>query len=326
MRALDDRRALDASPALETVDAVCPLCGQRPSLPHASGPDFDYATSGDRIWTFRSCATCGIVLLDPRPSERELPRIYPGDYYAYDFTEKMSLGHRVKALLDRGAARAYLKRARGGPGNVLDVGCGDGRLLRIFGECGIPDARLYGMELDARAVERARARGLQVSLGRFEDVSYPDGFFSLAVLQQVIEHVPEPRAFLRRLHRLLAPGAAAVIETPNFASWDHALFRKSYWGGYHIPRHFCIFDRRSLSSLLSQEGFEVVEARSLPSPMFWIQSVHHAMSEHRAPSLLRRVFDPYHPLLPALALFTALDLLGAPFGVTSNMRLVGIRR
>jgi SAM-dependent methyltransferase len=311
---------------LETVDAACPLCRKRPTEPHASGPDYDYATSGKTVWTYRRCLTCGIVSLDPRPSERELPRIYPGHYYGYDFTDSPSLGHRVKTLIDRRAASAYLKHARGGPGNVLDVGCGDGRLLRIFGEYGIRPDRLHGMELDQRAVDRAQARGLQVVRGRFEDVSYPEGFFSLAVLQQVIEHVPDPREFVRRLHRVLAPGGAAVIETPNLASWDHALFRKSYWGGYHIPRHFFLFDRRSLARLLDEEGFDIVEARCLPSPMFWIQSVFHAMAEHRAPRLLRRVFDPYRPLLPALALFTGLDLLGAPFGVTSNMRIVAVRR
>jgi SAM-dependent methyltransferase len=314
------------SPSLETVEAACPLCGRRPTELHASGPDYDYATSGDTVWTFRRCAACGIVSLDPRPKETELPRIYPGNYYAYDFTENPSLGHRVKTLLDRRAVRAYLRHVRGGPGNVLDVGCGDGRLLRIFGECGIPPEKLYGMELDQQAVDRARARGLQVVRGRFEDVAYADGFFSLAVLQQVIEHVPDPRGFVRRLHRVLAPGGAAVVETPNVASWDHAVFRKSYWGGYHIPRHFFLFDRPSLSRLLDEEGFDVVEARCLPSPMFWIQSVSHAMAEHGAPGLLRRVFDPYRPLLPALALFTVLDVLGAPFGVTSNMRVVGIRR
>jgi len=326
MPSVDAARAPETSPGLETVDAACPLCGARPTEPHASGPDYDYATSGNTVWTFRRCATCGIVSLDPRPKDTELPRIYPGNYYAYDFTENPSLGHRVKTLLDRRAVRSYLKHARGGSGNVLDVGCGDGRLLTLFGECGIPAGKLHGMELDQRAVDRARARGLQVVRGRFEDVSYGDGFFSLAVLQQVIEHVPDPRGFVRRLHRVLAPGGAAVIETPNVASWDHAVFRRSYWGGYHIPRHFFLFDRRSLARLLEQEGFDVVEARCLPSPMFWIQSVSHAMAEHGAPRFLRRVFDPYKPLLPALALFTGLDVLGAPFGVTSNMRVVGIRR
>jgi len=322
----DPRRTKETSTGLETVEAACPLCGKRPTEPHASGPDYDYATSGDRVWTFRRCAACGIVLLDPRPSEKELPRIYPSNYYAYDFTENPSLGHRVKTWLDRRAVRSYLEHARGGPGNVLDVGCGDGRLLRIFGDCGIPAGKLYGMELDERAVERARAQGLQVARGRFEDVPYEDGFFSLAVLQQVIEHVADPRGFVKKLHRVLAPGGAAVIETPNVASWDHAAFRRSYWGGYHIPRHFCLFDRRSLTRLLNEEGFDVVEARCLPSPMFWIQSVHHAMAEHGAPRFLRRVFDPYQPLLPALALFTGLDVLGAPLGVTSNMRVVGVKR
>jgi 2-polyprenyl-3-methyl-5-hydroxy-6-metoxy-1,4-benzoquinol methylase len=311
---------------IETVDGICPLCRQRPTEAHAQGPDFDYGISGDRIWTLRRCSGCRVILLDPRPSESELQRIYPKDYYAYEFTEKQTIGHRVKTLLDRRAVRSYLRHPRVHPGNILDVGCGDGRLLRLFGDCGIPARNLYGMELNERAVLRARQQGLQVELGRFEDVTYGPEFFSLAVLQQVIEHVPDPRTFLRRLHRVLAPGGAAVIETPNIASWDHALFRRRYWGGYHIPRHFCLFDSASLARLMEEEGFEVVEARCLLSPMFWIQSVFHAMTEHGFPRVLRKIFDPYHPSVLALFTFAALDLCGKPFGFTSNIRVVGIRR
>lgn len=311
---------------IETVDALCPLCRQRPDEAHAEGPDFDYGTSGDRVWTLRRCSRCGTVLLDPRPSERELQRIYPKNYYAYEFTEKQTVGHRVKTLLDRRAVRSYLRAPRAGPGNILDVGCGDGRLLKIFGSCGIPNDRLFGMELDERAVDRARRQGLQVELGRFEDVAYRPDFFSLAVLQQVIEHVPDPRTFLGRLHRVLAPGGAAVIETPNVASWDHALFRRRYWGGYHIPRHFCLFDRASLTRLLEEEGFEVVEASCLLSPMFWIQSVSHALTERGYPRAVLKVFDPYHPNALALVAFAGLDLFGKLAGWTSNIRVVGIKR
>jgi 2-polyprenyl-3-methyl-5-hydroxy-6-metoxy-1,4-benzoquinol methylase len=229
----------------------------------------------------------------------------------------------VKALLDRRAAAAYLAYGRG---NVLDVGCGDGRLLRAFAGLGVAPDRLFGVELDARAVKAGRAQGFQIEQKRFEDTDYPDGFFHLIVLQQVIEHVSDPRGMIEKLGRVLAPQGAVIVETPNIASWDHSLFRRRYWGGYHIPRHFFLFGKHSLRRLLEQCGFDVTAVQSLASPMFWIHSVHHAMAERRYPALLRRVFDPYPPNPVPLAFFTLLDVLGKAPGVTSNMRMVAVRR
>lgn len=310
---------------LRVVTAVCPICGQEPQLKHASGIDFEYATTGDYEWTLRRCARCEVVCLSPRPADDEIARIYPSNYYAYDFTSTFTLGYRVKSLLDRRSVSSYLRAAVPGK-NILDVGCGDGRLLRIFAEQGVSADALYGVELDAEAVRRARAAGFHVELGRFEDVAYPPGSFGLIVLQQVIEHVPDPRAIVARLRELLVPGGAAVLETPNTASLDHLLFRRRYWGGYHIPRHFYLFNRRSLPRLLDDEGFDVRQVQSLASPNFWIQSVHHAGRERGLPAIWLRLFRPHPPAFPGLALFTAVDAIGKIFHVTSNMRVVAVRR
>ncbi len=310
---------------MTTVAAVCPVCGKPPEEPHAQGRDFEYGTTGEREWTVKRCRPCEVLILSPRPAETELSRIYPDNYYAYDFTTKQTIGYRVKALLDRRAARAYLKYAAGS-GNILDVGCGDGRLLRIFADRGIAAQRLYGIELDGRAVEAARSQGFHVERKRLEEAEYPPGFFGLAILQQVVEHVPDPRGVIQKLHRLLAPGGAVILETPNTASWDHRLFAKRYWGGYHIPRHFFLFNKSSLARLVRACGFQVAQIRSLASPMFWIHSFHHVVNEKDFPRFVRRVFDQYPPRLPALSFFTAIDGIGRMLGVTSNMRVVAVKR
>lgn len=308
-----------------TVPSACPICGQVPEEPHARGRDFEYGSTGDREWSFLRCRPCGVLVLSPRPADSELARIYPKTYYAYDFTSKKTLGYTVKTLLDRRAARTYLKYAKG-RGNILDVGCGDGRLLRVFAGRGVAPDRLYGIDLSETAVAAAKSHGLQVECQRLEEVEYAPNFFALAVLQQVIEHVSDPRAMIAKLHRILAPGGAAILETPNTVSWDHWLFQARHWGGYHIPRHFFLFDKTSLTRLLQACGFDVVEVRSLASPMFWIYSLHNRMGEKRFPRFLRKLVDPFPPKPPALLLFTLLDTFGKLLGVTSNMRLVAVKR
>lgn len=309
---------------IATVSASCPLCGRSSETTHARGLDFEYGTTGEREWEFKSCEACEVLVLSPRPATSELRRIYPEDYYAYDFTRKRTIGYVAKELLDRLAARTYLSYA-GAEGRILDVGCGDGRLLRIFKDLGAAPERLYGIELDDRAVNRAREQGLQVERVRFEEAEYPEGFFRLAVLQQVIEHVTDPRAMIEKLARVLVSGGAAIFETPNTASWDHWLFPRRYWGGYHIPRHFFLFNKRSLPRLLRACGFQVRQVRSLASPMFWIHSFHHVTVEKGFPRFVRWLFDQYPPRGVALALFTVLDTIGKAFGITSNMRVVAVK-
>jgi SAM-dependent methyltransferase len=264
------------------------------------------------------------LFLSPRPADSELGRIYPANYYAYAFRTSRNLGYRVKAWMDRRAARTYLAHARA-PGPVLDVGCGDGRLLEAFASRGVGRALLYGLELSEGSVERARARGFDVRRQRFEDAELPDAFFQLIMLQQVIEHVGDPGAVLARIARLLKPGGAVVLETPNAASWDHRVFRGRYWGGYHFPRHFFLFTAASLCALLRRSGLEPGGVTSLPSPSFWVQSVHHAARESTRAGALSRWFHPHLPSAPVLAMFTAMDLAASPFGITSNMRIVARR-
>jgi 2-polyprenyl-3-methyl-5-hydroxy-6-metoxy-1,4-benzoquinol methylase len=311
--------------SLGTHAAVCPICSEAPDEPHAAGPDFEYDTTPGVEWSFVRCSRCDVILLSPCPDESSLGTLYPSNYYAYDFSTKQSLGFRVKALLDQRSVRAYLDVAVPGL-PILDVGCGDGRLLTMFAAQGVARERLYGMELDPRAVEQARGKGLNVSLGRFEDVDYAPRSFGLVVMQQVIEHVINPRDVLTRVHDLLAPGGAVVLETPNAASWDHWLFSRRYWGGYHIPRHLVLFNAKSLSRLLDTLGFRVERVRHLASPAFWIQSIHHLLADRGAPKGLVNFFGTQPPNPLTLGAFTALDGVGKLFGITSNMRIIGVRQ
>jgi 2-polyprenyl-3-methyl-5-hydroxy-6-metoxy-1,4-benzoquinol methylase len=308
-----------------TVTARCPICGQEPQEEHARGIDFEYGTSGDFEWTLRRCARCDVICLSPRPADEEIERIYPPNYYAYDFTNVRSMGYRVKTLLDRRSVSLYLRFGVPG-GNILDVGCGDGRLLRLFTQRGVDPGRLYGMELDAAAVQRAREGGFHVEKGRFEDTAYSPEFFGLILLQQVIEHVPDPRGMVERILGLLRPGGAVIIETPNTASWDHAVFAKRYWGGYHIPRHFYLFSRRSLPALLRVTGLEVAEIASLASPSFWIQSLHHVGADRGWPRAWTRLFRPHPPRLIPLGVFSTLDAAGKLATMTSNMRVIAVKK
>jgi methionine biosynthesis protein MetW len=103
---------------------------------------------------------------------------------------------------------------------VLDVGCGTGDLMAALQGAKQVDAR--GMELDARSVTEAVARGLSVIQGNADtDLAYyPDAAFDYAILSQTLQTTVRPDLVLDQLLRV---GRKAFVSFPNFAQWKIRL-------------------------------------------------------------------------------------------------------
>lgn len=231
----------------------CVLCGQGDAAPLVEGPDRLHSLPG----TFRlvRCRRCGLIYQNPRPSPAALAAYYPDDYPPHVVGQKPTLWNRLDLSL------AYAKRVRAmrrfaTGGRLLDVGCGTGGFLRAVAAAGW---EVYGLEPSVRAAKvAAEACGAPIITARLEDADLPPEFFDVVTLWDVLEHLHDPKAGLAKVSRTLRTGGLLVVSTPDFDSPDRRLFGK-YWFGYDLPRHLYIFDRKTVTALLDQVGFKVLE-------------------------------------------------------------------
>jgi len=99
---------------------------------------------------------------------------------------------------------------------VLDVGCGDGQLLRHLTAERDVDAR--GMEIRQAGVNACVAQGLSVVQGDADRdlVDYPDQAFDYVILSLTLQATRNPRAVLGEMLRV---GRRAIVSFPNFGHW-----------------------------------------------------------------------------------------------------------
>ena len=160
--------------------------------------------------------------------------------------------------------RAELVRLLPRPlGRVLDVGCGAGGTAGPLREAGAE--RLVGIELDADAAELARARFDMVVVGRAEDaLAGLDERFDTILCYDLLEHLPDPAAFLRALGGVAADGARLHVSVPNARHWSLArdLLVRGTFGygeaGHRDKTHLRWFTKRDLVELLEGAGWPVV--------------------------------------------------------------------
>ena len=171
---------------------------------------------------------------------------------------------------------------------------------------------MSGIDIDHRAVEHARSRGLEVQLGTVEDLVEQGPQYDLVYTIQTIEHVAAPDQMLAAIGAILRPGGRVVIVTDNTDSIDAGLFEARHWGGYHIPRHWNLFNRKSLARLARKCDLEVVSIKTIVSPVNWVYSIHNLLVDRHAPRWLIERFTLKSPV--SLGLFTVLDVILSRFG------------
>ena len=189
------------------------------------------------------CVDCGTVQQPSLPPAAELAGLYREMSDEAYLAEEPGRRATARRLLDMIGEYAPA-------GRLLDVGCGHGLLLDEARSRGYEVA---GVELSRSAAAYARdVLGLPVEEIPLEQVEPADDGYAAIVLADVLEHVEDPVAAIRRCRELLRPGGVLCVVTPDPASATARLAGSRWWA--LLPAHTCLIPRWTLRELLASEG------------------------------------------------------------------------
>jgi SAM-dependent methyltransferase len=142
----------------------------------------------------------------------------------------------------------YYLYLRTSPRPLLDVGCNVGNLLSI------DPAQSVGIDVDPHAIEICHQRGLDAHCADLnEPMPFADATVGTVHCRHVIEHVREPIALMRDMHRVLVPGGLLLLETPDF--------RNAYRTFFDDHTHLRPLTTESARRLALETGFTDIRIR-----------------------------------------------------------------
>ena len=220
---------------------LCPLC------------DHDHTALVSRrrerglTLTTVACRDCGLVYHNPviEDQDRLELEVSPRSWHTGD----AGLPRQLRKLEKRWNLQWPMLQPLFQPGwRILEIGCGLGL---VGGRLKGLGARVWAVEPDPDQAAHARDHfGLTVFPGRFEAAAFPDGPFDLILASHVIEHFPDPLAFLRQARIYAHPETWLFLETPNILA-PKVSFRRLF-----SPAHNFYFAPQTLDWLLRKAGWQ----------------------------------------------------------------------
>jgi len=214
--------------------------------------------------TWYRCASCGSLMMSPRPSQREIKKFYESGYrnkiqaHGIDYRLRYSKKYQptvfngyLLSLIDVGISKAHLD-------SVLDFGCADGSFLefakKYFGQKTV----LYGTDVSDEMMDVARKRGLNVSpLHALESLGRK---FDIIILWDVIEHIENPKKVIALLKKMLTPKGRIVIQTPRVGELAYALSEN--WEHLLPLQHINLASKNGMEQFAKRMRLEIILHKS----------------------------------------------------------------
>ena len=157
-----------------------------------------------------------------------------------------------------GMYREVIRRAVSLPGDrVLDLGCGNGNLIRMLGE--VKQVSCWGADLSPQMIREAGknlGEGVNLAVADAASLPYGDGQFDIVICNASFHHYTEPERAVEEIRRVLRTGGTLILGDPTIPG---RLARKLLNQAVHKrdSGDFKIYDKAEITSLFSTRGFRV---------------------------------------------------------------------
>ena len=195
------------------------------------------------------CQTCGLYYANPRPTQAELMNLYAAvedtTYLEEQEGRRLTFARHLRQL----------EKSHRPPGRLLDIGAYTGVFVEIAAQSGW---EAWGLEPSHWGAAHGRSRGLNLVEGDLSTATFEPATFDVITLWDVIEHMADPQAELRKIHTLLRPGGLVVVHTMDIESLTARLMGPKWF--WLMEMHLFFFSKRTLAALLTKTGFTVTHA------------------------------------------------------------------
>jgi len=225
----------------------------------------DYSVSGEE---FELLLDEELQLLKtyPQPSAEKLGSYYESDDYISHTDGKRSLFEKLYHAVKQKALRdkiQLIEQFQPTKGKILDIGAGTGDFLITAQKNGWD---ITGIEPSVKAKSIASDKGVS-----FVNTSsnIADQSMDVISMWHVLEHVPDVKAQITELKRILKPNGVIIIAVPNFKSYDAQYYGK-FWAAYDVPRHLWHFSKTSIRMLFAKQDLELVKIFPMKFDSFYV--------------------------------------------------------
>jgi 2-polyprenyl-3-methyl-5-hydroxy-6-metoxy-1,4-benzoquinol methylase len=230
----------------EYIRVQCDLCGK-------DDPVLLFKKNG---FSIVRCSNCSLVYVNPRLLEKKLSELYnenlisPLHYYMENKADDEKTFEKRLDIIEK-----YVKKGR-----LLDVGCAIGTFSSAARKRGW---EVYGIDINEGSARYCREEfGLDVVAGNFDDVDFPQDFFDVVLMNDLLEHVPNPTRTLEKAHTLVKKGGLIFIVTPKIDSLMTKM-SKTRWLHLKQNEHLFYFSSGTIKRLLEKTGFSVVAVKPM---------------------------------------------------------------
>jgi SAM-dependent methyltransferase len=300
---------------IELETRNCTACGPGAEKKVKYPARFDVADLNATIFSARrspdrkhfrlvECGKCGIIYSDPACDSSHLSALYQKSTVNYGGIEEQ-IYQSYSPVLDRGLAHATKK------GTFLEIGGGRGFMLRYGAEKGFHSQIEIEPSTDAELKFTPPGPHAKFIRGIFVTGTLPKNSVSFACFFQMLDHVPNPKDFLRTVYDTLEPGGVAVCVTHNTRAFSAKLLGER--SPIYDIEHTYLFHPENLAGLFGKVGFGKIETFRVANRYairYWLNLL-------PIPKFLRRGI---------LAFLTALGLSELPVRLNAgNFGIIGVK-